>query len=93
MGYANILLSLDHSDHDKIFELVRDYSVAHLNNVFFIETPSPMKAAEIAEELRDRSVSFILYHINNKQGASVLSNGIDPNDKASIKQILMETQT
>lgn len=93
MGYANILISLDHSDHDAIFELIRDYSAAHLNNVFFIDTPTAMKAAEIAEELRDRSVNFILYHVNNKEGASLLSNGIDPNDKASYKQILVETQT
>jgi hypothetical protein len=90
MGYANVLISLDHSDHDAIFELIRDYSVANLNNVFFIDTPSPMKAAEIAEELRDRSVNFVLYHINNKEGSSVLSNGIDADDKALYKQILME---
>lgn len=90
MGYANLLISLDHSDHEVILDVLSGFTVTQLTSVFFIDTPSPMKAAEIAEELRDKSVTFILYHINNKEGASVLSNKIDPTDRAAIKQILME---
>lgn len=90
MGYANILISLNSDDHIAIIDIIENYTTERIDNVFFIETTSPMKAAEIAEDLRDGDIKFLLYHVSNKDGASVLTNDIDTDLKGRIKQILME---
>lgn len=90
MSYANILISFNDDDHDAITTIIENYTTEQLSNVYFIDTTTPMKAAEIAEDLRDGNIKFLLYHVSNKDGAAVLANDIDADLKIRIRQILME---
>ncbi|MFT3910451.1 MAG: hypothetical protein QM737_13585 [Ferruginibacter sp.] len=72
-----------------IRSLLSNLVYIEIDNNFIVSCSKSFKDS-VSKNMRDQGINFILIYVNVKTGCDVFANGLNDNDRAKIKNIVLD---